>query len=187
MLLEISGEITPERMKGWSQSKNNTQWWIWLLIEARSDAVQSQYCIGTWNVRPLHHAHPSWVAPQGMAKFHWVRQGCGPSVIRLTSFLWLWFQCVCPLATLAIWLGFLLPLTWGISSRLLQQSAAAAPFLGRGVSPHSRPSQPWTWNVDLSSGHRTGKGPFSFQSQRKAMPKNAQTTAQLHSSRTLVK
>ena len=24
----------------------------------------------------------------------------------------------------------------------------------------------------LSSGHRTGKGPFSFQSQRKAMPKN---------------
>ena len=34
----------------------------------------------------------------------------------------------------------------------------------------------------LSSGHRTGKGQFSFQAQRKAMPKNAQTTAQLHSS-----
>ena len=28
----------------------------------------------------------------------------------------------------------------------------------------------------LDSGHRTGKGEFSFQSQRKAMPKNAQTT-----------
>ena len=27
----------------------------------------------------------------------------------------------------------------------------------------------------LSSGHRTGKGQFSFQSQRKAMPKNALT------------
>ena len=39
----------------------------------------------------------------------------------------------------------------------------------------------------LSSGHRTGKGQFSFQFQRKAMPKNAQTTAQLHSSNTLVK
>ena len=39
----------------------------------------------------------------------------------------------------------------------------------------------------LSSGHRTGKGQFSFQSQRNAMPKNAQTTAQLHSSHTLVK
>ena len=34
----------------------------------------------------------------------------------------------------------------------------------------------------LSSGQRTGKGQFSFQPQRKAMPKNAQTTAQLHSS-----
>ena len=34
----------------------------------------------------------------------------------------------------------------------------------------------------LSSGHRTGKGQCAFQSQRKAMPKNAQTTAQLHSS-----
>jgi len=39
----------------------------------------------------------------------------------------------------------------------------------------------------LNSGHRTGKGQFSFQSQRKAMPKNAQTTAQLHSSHMLVK
>ena len=39
----------------------------------------------------------------------------------------------------------------------------------------------------LSSCHRTGKGQFSFQSQRKAMPKNAQTTAQLHSSHMLVK
>ena len=38
----------------------------------------------------------------------------------------------------------------------------------------------------LSSGHRTGKGQFSFQSQRKTMPKNAQTTTQLHSSHTLV-
>ena len=39
----------------------------------------------------------------------------------------------------------------------------------------------------LSSSHRTGKGQFSYQSQRKAMPKNAQRTTQLHSSHTLVK
>ena len=39
----------------------------------------------------------------------------------------------------------------------------------------------------LSSGHRTQKGQFSFQSQRKAMPMNAQTTTQLHSSHILVK
>ena len=32
----------------------------------------------------------------------------------------------------------------------------------------------------LSSGQRTGKGQFSFQPQRRVMPKNVQTTAQLH-------
>ena len=48
---------------------------------------------------------------------------------------------------------------------------------------HSICQQIWK----LSSGHRTGKGQFSFQSQRKAMPKNAQTTAQLHSSHMLGK
>ena len=35
---------------------------------------------------------------------------------------------------------------------------------------HSICQQIWK----LSSGHRTGKGKFSFQSQRNAMPKNAQ-------------
>ena len=39
----------------------------------------------------------------------------------------------------------------------------------------------------FSSGHRTGIAQFSFQSQRKAIPKNAQTTVQLHSSHMLVK
>ena len=46
---------------------------------------------------------------------------------------------------------------------------------------HSICQQIWK----LSSGHRTGKGQFSLQSQRKAMPKNVQTTAQLHSFHTL--
>ena len=39
----------------------------------------------------------------------------------------------------------------------------------------------------LSSGHRAGKGQFSFQSQRTAMPKNVQTTTQLHSPHILAK
>ena len=39
----------------------------------------------------------------------------------------------------------------------------------------------------LSSGHRTGKSPFSLQSQRKAMPTNVQITTQLHSSHTVAK
>ena len=48
---------------------------------------------------------------------------------------------------------------------------------------HSICQQIWK----LSSGQKTGKGQFSFQSQRKTMPKNAQSTTQLHSSHTLVK
>ena len=47
---------------------------------------------------------------------------------------------------------------------------------------HSICQQIWK----TQSGHRTGKGQFSFQSQRKAMPKNVQTTAQLYSTHTLV-
>ena len=38
----------------------------------------------------------------------------------------------CILVTPTVLLGFVLPWTWGISSRLLQQSAAIAPYLGRG-------------------------------------------------------
>ena len=49
--------------------------------------------------------------------------------------------------------------------------------------PHSICQQIWK----TQQWPRTGKGQFSFQSQRKAMPKNAQTTAQLHSSHTLAK
>ena len=52
MLLEIRGEITPERMKGWSQSKNNT-------VDVTGDkskvrCCKEQYCIGTWNVRSMN-------------------------------------------------------------------------------------------------------------------------------------
>ena len=36
-------------------------------------------------------------------------------------------------------------------------------------------------NLKNSSGHKTGKGQFSSQSQRKAIPKNVQTTVQLSS------
>ena len=38
-----------------------------------------------------------------------------------------------------------------------------------------------------SAYHQTGKGQFSFQSQRKAMLKNVQTTTQLHLSHMLAK
>ena len=41
MLLEKSGEIAPERMKRQSQSKNNAQLWMRLMIEVKSDAVKN--------------------------------------------------------------------------------------------------------------------------------------------------
>ena len=41
MLLETSGEITPERMKGWSQSKNKAQLWMGLVMEVNSNAVKN--------------------------------------------------------------------------------------------------------------------------------------------------
>ena len=78
-----------------------------------------------------------------------LRQGCGPSVIRLTSFLWVWFQCVCPLMPSyntyhLTWIS--LTLAWDISSQLLQQGTAAVPYLGWGVSPYRRHSWPSTWD-----------------------------------------
>jgi len=39
MLLEISGEITPEGMK--SQSGNNAQLWMSLMVKVKSDAVKN--------------------------------------------------------------------------------------------------------------------------------------------------
>ena len=48
---------------------------------------------------------------------------------------------------------------------------------------HSMYQQIWK----TQQWYKTGEGQFSFQSQRKPMPKNAQTTTQLHSSHTLSK
>ena len=54
MLLEISGEVTPERMKGWSQSKKQHP-----VVDETGDrskvrSCKEQYCIGTWNVRSMN-------------------------------------------------------------------------------------------------------------------------------------
>ena len=54
MLQEISGEITPERVKRRSQSRNNTP-----AVDVTGDGskvrfCKEQYCIGTWNVRSMN-------------------------------------------------------------------------------------------------------------------------------------
>ena len=64
MLLELSREISPERMKRQSQSKNSPQLWMWLVVEARSNAVKS---IGIWNVRSMNQGKLE-VVKQEMAR-----------------------------------------------------------------------------------------------------------------------
>ena len=69
-------------------------------------------------------------------------------VIRFASFLWLWFLSVCPLmpslsAYHLTWVS--LTLAWDISSWLLQQSPATAPYLGHGVAPLSHCPWPCMW------------------------------------------
>ena len=66
MLLEISGEITPERMKGWSQSKKIPS------VDVTGDrskvrCCKEQYCIGTWNVRSMNQGKLE-VVKQKMAR-----------------------------------------------------------------------------------------------------------------------
>ena len=90
---------------------------------------------------------PSWAAPRAWLTFIELDKA-----VLLVWLDWLVFceygfsvsALWCPLATPTVLLGFLLPWTWGISSRLLQQSAAAAPYIGR-VSPHCRPLWIRTW------------------------------------------
>ena len=39
--IEKSGEITPQRMKRWSQSENNAQLWMSLVMEVKSNAIKT--------------------------------------------------------------------------------------------------------------------------------------------------
>ena len=104
MLLEISGEITPERMKGWSQSKNSTQLWTGLVIETRFDAVQSNI-IGSWNVSSMNQGKLEVVKQEmarvninilGISELRWTGMGefnsddcylyyCGQESLRINA------------------------------------------------------------------------------------------------------
>ena len=85
MLLEISGEMTPGRMKGWSQSKNNTT----SVVDVTGDrskirCCKEQYCIGTWNVRSMNQGKLEVVKQEmarvsvdilGISKLKWTGMG----------------------------------------------------------------------------------------------------------------
>ena len=54
MLLEISGEITPERMKGWSQKQKQYPAVDVTGDRSKVQCCKEQYCIGTWTVRSMN-------------------------------------------------------------------------------------------------------------------------------------
>ena len=64
ILLEISGEITPESMKGWSQSKKQHPVVNGTGDGSRVRRCNEQYCIGTWNVRSMNQGKLEVVKPE---------------------------------------------------------------------------------------------------------------------------
>ena len=52
MLLEKSGEITPERMRRLRQSENNAQLWMQLVMEVKSNAVKNNIAQELGMLRP---------------------------------------------------------------------------------------------------------------------------------------
>ena len=81
MLLEISGEITPERMKGWSQNKTIPS------VDGTGDrskfrCCKEQYCIGTCNVSSMNQGKLE-VVKQEMARVN--VDTLGISELKLTG------------------------------------------------------------------------------------------------------
>ena len=67
MLLEINGEITPERMKGRRKQKQHP---VVEVIGDRSKVrcCKEQYCIGTWNVRSMNQGKLEVIKQDGKSE-----------------------------------------------------------------------------------------------------------------------
>ena len=113
------------------------EYWSGLPLPSPVDHVLSELSIMN---------HLSWVALQSMAHSFTGFDKVVVHVIRLVSFLWLWFQSVCPLMPLSvptILLGFLWHWTWGISSRhssTMQPRENIASFPRQTLQYHYNPS-----------------------------------------------
>ena len=82
MLLEISGKITPERMKRWSQSKKQPP-----VVDVTGDGskvwcCKEQYCTGTWNVRSMNQGKLK-VVKQEMARVD-------INILGISELKWTW-------------------------------------------------------------------------------------------------
>ena len=90
---------------------------------------------GIHYIKPLHH-DPSILG--GPTQHVLASLKAVFRVIRFASFLWLWFQCLCPLMPsfntyCLTWISLTLDVQYLFTT--LQQSAATAPCLGHGVVP----------------------------------------------------
>ena len=83
-VLEKSRKIASERVKRLCQSKNNAQWWMWLVMQVKSGAVKKQYCIGIRNVRSKNQSKLEVVKQEmprvnidilGISELKWTRMG----------------------------------------------------------------------------------------------------------------
>ena len=97
MLLEISGEITPEKMKRQSQSKKQCP-----VVDVTGDGskvhcCKEQYCIGTWNVRSMNQGKLEVVKQEmarvnidilGISELKWTGMGEFNSDGHLYLLLW---------------------------------------------------------------------------------------------------
>ena len=84
MLLEIRGEITPERMKGLEPKQKQ-----YPAVDVTGDrskvrCCKEQYCLGTWNVRSMNQGKLEVVKQEmarvnvdilGISKLKWIRMG----------------------------------------------------------------------------------------------------------------
>ena len=90
---------------------------------------------------------PSWVAPHSISFIELDKAVV--HVIRLTHFLWLWFQCVCPLMPSRntyrlTWVSLTLDVGYLFTAAPAKHSCCSLPWMR--VSPHRRPSWPSTWD-----------------------------------------
>ena len=80
MLLEISGETTPERIKRWSQKQKQTPVVDVIGDRSKVGCCKEQYCIGTWNVRSMNQGKLE-VVKQEMARVN-------VDILRISKLKW---------------------------------------------------------------------------------------------------
>ena len=97
ILLEIGGEITPERMKGWSLKPKQHPLADGTGDRSKVQCCKEQYCIGTWNVSSMNQGKLEVVKQEmarvnvdilGISKLKWTGMGEFNSDDHYNLLLW---------------------------------------------------------------------------------------------------